>query len=259
VILFLVVYFAIEGSFMGANLIKFTHGGWVSVLICAIIAGVMFIWYKSSQIKSRLTEYVKLSKYIDPIKELSRDISIPKYATHLVFMSNASRTSEVESKVIYSIFEKRPKRADIYWFVHVDTTDEPYTMLYKVDVIEPDDLIKVTFRLGFRIEQRINLYLRRVIEDMVKNKEVDITSRYESLNKHNVIGDFRFVVLEKFLSYENQLPIFEQIIMKTYFFIKQFTNSEDKWFGLDSSAVKVEKVPLIIRPAEIVKLNRVYS
>jgi len=259
VILFLVVYFAIEGSFMGANLIKFTHGGWVSVLICAIIAGVMFIWYKSSQIKSRLTEYVKLSKYIDPIKELSRDISIPKYATHLVFMSNASRMSEVESKVIYSIFEKRPKRADIYWFVHVDTTDEPYTMQYKVDVIEPDDLIKVTFRLGFRVEQRINLYLRRVIEDMVKNKEVDITSRYESLNKHNVIGDFRFVVLEKFLSYENQLPIFEQIIMKTYFFIKQFTNSEDKWFGLDSSAVKLEKVPLIIRPYEIVKLNRVYS
>lgn len=259
VILFLVLYFAIEGSFMGANLIKFSHGGWVSVLICAIIAGVMFIWYKSSQIKSRLTEYVKLSRYIDPIKELSRDTTIPKYATHLVFMSNASRTSEVESKVIYSIFEKRPKRADIYWFVHVDTTDEPYTMQYKVDVIEPDDLIKVTFRLGFRVEQRINLYLRRVIEDMVKNKEVDITSRYESLNKHNVIGDFRFVVLEKFLSYENQLPIFEQIIMKTYFFIKQYTNSEDKWFGLDSSAVKVEKVPLIIRPAEIVKLNRVYS
>jgi len=259
VILFLLVYFAIEGSFMGANLIKFSHGGWVSILICVIIAGVMFIWLKASQIKSRLTEYVKLSKYIDTIKELSRDVSIPKYATHLVFMSNASRTSEIESKVIYSIFEKRPKRADIYWFVHVDTTDEPYTLQYKVDVIEPDDLIKVTFRLGFRVEQRINLYLKRVIEDMVKNKEVDVTSRYESLNRHNVIGDFRFVVIERFLSYENQLPIFEQIIMKTYFFIKQFTNSEDQWFGLDSSAVKVEKVPLIIRTVEEIKLNRVYS
>ncbi|MEZ4900664.1 MAG: KUP/HAK/KT family potassium transporter [Spirosomataceae bacterium] len=259
VILFLVVYFAIEGSFMGANLIKFSHGGWVSILICVIVAGVMFVWLKSSQIKSRLTEYVKLSKYIDPIKELSRDISVPKYATHLVFMSNASRTSEVETKVIYSIFEKRPKRADIYWFVHVDTTDEPYTMQYKVDVIEPDDLIKVTFKLGFRIEQRINLYLKRVIEDMVKNKEVDITSRYESLNRHQVIGDFRFVVLEKFLSFENELPFFEQAIMKTYFFIKGFTTSEDKWFGLDSSAVKIEKVPLIIRPAEVVNLSRVYS
>ncbi|WP_028667424.1 KUP/HAK/KT family potassium transporter [Runella zeae] len=259
VIVFLVVYFAVEGAFMLANLEKFTHGGWVSVLICVILAGVMFIWLKAGQIKAQLTEYTKLSTYIDALKELSRDASIPKYATHLVFMSNASRTSEVESKIIYSIFEKRPKRADIYWFVHVDTTDEPYTMQYKVDVIEPDDVIKVTFKLGFRIEQRINLYLKRVIEDMVKNKEVDITSRYESLNKHNVIGDFRFVVLEKFLSFENELPIFEQLIMKAYFFIKGFTTSEDKWFGLDSSAVKIEKVPLIIRAVDRVKLQRIYG
>jgi KUP system potassium uptake protein len=259
VVMFLMIYVTIESAFMVANLEKFTHGGWVSVLICAILASVMFIWMKAAQIKSRLTEYVKLAKYVDALKELSRDISIPKYATHLVFMSNASRTTEIESKIIYSIFEKRPKRADVYWFVHVDTTDEPYTMQYKVDVIEPDDAIKVTFKLGFRVEQRINLYLKKVIEDMVKNKEVDVTSRYESLHRHNVIGDFRFVVLEKFLSFENELPFFEQIIMKAYFFIKQFTNSEDKWFGLDTSAVKVEKVPLIIRPAEVVKLNRVYS
>ncbi|MDF7816286.1 KUP/HAK/KT family potassium transporter [Runella sp. MFBS21] len=259
VIMFLVVYFAVEGAFMLANLEKFSHGGWVSLLICVILAGVMFIWLKAGEIKAQLTEYTKLSTYIDPLKELSRDASIPKYATHLVFMSNASRTSEVESKIIYSIFEKRPKRADIYWFVHVDTTDEPYTMQYKVDVIEPDDVIKVTFKLGFRIEQRINLYLKRVIEDMVKNKEVDITSRYESLNKHNVIGDFRFVVLEKFLSFENELPIFEQLIMKAYFFIKGFTTSEDKWFGLDSSAVKIEKVPLIIRAVDRVKLQRIYG
>lgn len=259
VIMFLVVYFAVEGAFMLANLEKFSHGGWVSLLICVILAGVMFIWLKAGEIKAQLTEYTKLSTYIDPLKELSRDASIPKYATHLVFMSNASRTSEVESKIIYSIFEKRPKRADIYWFVHVDTTDEPYTMQYKVDVIEPDDVIKVTFKLGFRIEQRINLYLKRVIEDMVKNKEVDITSRYESLNKHNVIGDFRFVVLEKFLSFENELPIFEQLVMKAYFFIKGFTTSEDKWFGLDSSAVKIEKVPLIIRAVERVKLQRIYG
>jgi len=258
-VMFLMVYITVESAFMLANLEKFMHGGWVSVLICALLASVMFIWMKAAQIKAQLTEYVKLAKYVDALKELSRDITIPKYATHLVFMSNASRTTEIESKIIYSIFEKRPKRADVYWFVHVDTTDEPYTMQYKVDVIEPDDAIKVTFKLGFRVEQRINLYLKRVIEDMVKNKEVDITSRYESLHRHNVIGDFRFVVLEKFLSFENELPIFEQIIMKAYFFIKQFTNSEDKWFGLDTSAVKVEKVPLIIRPAEVVKLQRVYS
>lgn len=259
VLLFLVVYVCIESSFLVANLVKFTHGGWVSVLIGAVMAGVMYIWLKASQIKAQLTEYVKIDQYIESLRELSKDMSIPKYATHLVFMSNASRSSEVESKIIYSIFQKRPKRADIYWFVHVDITDEPYTMEYKVNVIETDDIVKVTFRLGFRIEQRINLYFRKVIEDMVKNKEVDITSRYESLHRQNVIGDFRFVVLEKFLSFENQLPFLERIVMEAYFFIKQFTNSEDKWFGLDSSAVKVEKVPLIIRPIENVKLKRVYN
>jgi KUP system potassium uptake protein len=257
VMFFLVFYLLVETSFLIANLAKFTHGGWVSVLIAGVMAGIMIIWLNANKIKLRLTEYVKIDQYIQPFKELSRDISIPKYATHLVFMSNAARAAEIESKVIYSIFQKRPKRADIYWFIHVDTTDDPYTMEYKVNTIAPDDVYKVTFRLGFRIEQRINLFFRRVIEDMVKNKEVDITSRYESLSRQNVIGDFRFVVLEKFLSFENDLPMRERIVMDVYFFVKNFTTPEDRWFGLDSSAVKIEKVPLVIRPVENVKLKRI--
>ncbi|WP_373515540.1 KUP/HAK/KT family potassium transporter [Persicitalea sp.] len=252
-------YFFIEGCFLVANMLKFTHGGWVTVLIAGVMGGVMLVWLRAFYIKLRLTEFAKLETYLPALRELSRDISIPKYATHLVYMSNASRASEIETKVIYSIFQKRPKRADIYWFVHVDTLDDPYTMEYKVDVLEEDDVIKVTFRLGFRVEQRINLFFRRVIEDMVKNGEVDITSRYESLSRQNMTGDFRFVVLERFLSYENDLPFFEQVVMKAYFFLKDFTTSEDKWFGLDSSSVKIEKVPLVIRPAENVKLRRVYS
>ena len=122
-----------------------------------------------------------------------------------------------------------------------------------------ETVIKVNFKLGFRVEQRINLFFRKVVEDMVLNKEVDITSRYESLSRQNVTGDFRFVVLERFLSFENDLPFVEQMIMKAYFFVKDFTTPEDKWFGLDSSSVKIEKVPLIIRPVENVKLRRVYS
>jgi KUP system potassium uptake protein len=259
VVVFLVFYLALESCFLVANLAKFTHGGWVSVLIGGLMAAVMIIWLRAFQIKLRLTEYVRIDHYIQAIKELSRDISIPKYATHLVFMSNAARQSEIESKIIYSIFQKRPKRADIYWFVHVDTTDDPYTMEYKVNTIAPDDAYKVTFKLGFRVEQRINLFFRKVIEDMVRNKEVDITSRYESLRGQNVIGDFRFVVLEKFLSFENELPFWERFIMNLYFNIKSFTTSEDRWFGLDSSSVKIEKVPLVIRPVENIKLKRITS
>jgi KUP system potassium uptake protein len=259
VVLFLIVYLGLEGSFLVANLIKFPHGGWVSVLIGLTIAAVMYIWLQAFQIKLRLTEYVRIDQYIQAIKELSRDVSIPKYATHLVFMSNAARKSEIESKIIYSIFQKRPKRADIYWFVHVETSDDPYMMEYKVTTLAPDDAYKITFKLGFRVEQRINLFFRKVIEDMVRNKEVDITSRYESLSRQNVIGDFRFVVLEKFLSFENELPLHERVIMNLYFTIKRYTTSEDRWFGLDSSSVKIEKVPLVIRPVDNVHLKRIPS
>ncbi len=259
VIGFMLLYLFIEGMFLGANLLKFTHGGWFTILIGVLVAGLMSVWLRAFYIKLRLTEYTKLEKYLPALHELSRDISIPKYSTHLVFMTNASRASEIETKVIYSIFQKRPKRADIYWFLHVDTTDDPYTMEYKVmaDDEDDDNVIKINFRLGFRVEQRINLFFRKVVEDMVMNKEVDITSRYESLNRQNITGDFRFVVLERFLSFENDLPLFEQLVMKTYFFVKDFTTPEDKWFGLDSSSVKVEKVPLIIRPVENVKLRRI--
>lgn len=251
------LFFFVESCFLIANLQKFTHGGWVSMLIATIMISVMYIWLSASKIKARLTEYEKLDKYVDSLKELSEDITVPKYATHLVFLSNASRATEIENKIIYSIFQKRPKRADVYWFVHVDTLDDPYTMEYKVKTIAPDDVYKVNFRLGFRVPHKVNLYFKKVLEDMVKCGEVDIRSRYESLNKHNVIGDFRFVVLEKFLSYDNQLSFFENLIMKAYFFIKGFTPSEDKWFGLDSSSVKVEKVPLVIRQLENVNLKRV--
>ncbi|PLK46401.1 MULTISPECIES: KUP/HAK/KT family potassium transporter [Emticicia] len=257
VLLFMLVYFFIEGAFLIANLEKFPHGGYVSLIIGGILALIMYIWIMAFNIKMRLTEYEKLDKYVESLQELSNDITVPKYATHLVFLSNASRASEIENKIIYSIFQKRPKRADVYWFVHVDTLDDPYTMEYKVKTIAPDDVYKVNFRLGFRVPHKVNLYFKKVLEDMVKCGEVDIRSRYESLNKHNVIGDFRFVVLEKFLSYDNQLPFGENLIMKAYFFIKEFTPSEDKWFGLDSSSVKVEKVPLVIRPAENINLKRV--
>ncbi len=257
IIVFIIIYFCIEVAFLIANLQKFRHGGYVSLIIAGVVALVMYIWIRAFKIKARLTEYEKLDKYTESLKELSADITVPKYATHLVFLSNAGRASEIENKIIYSIFQKRPKRADVYWFVHVDTVDDPYTMEYKVMTVADDDVYKVNFRLGFRVPQKINLYFRRVLEDMVKNGEVDIRSRYESLNRHNVIGDFRFVVLERFLSYENELPFWEGLVMRAYFFIKQYTPSEDKWFGLDSSAVKVEKVPFIIKAIDNINLKRI--
>jgi len=257
VALFVLVYGFIEGSFMLANLIKFPHGGWVSLAIGTGLMSVMYVWLKAFYIKRRLTDFVKMEPYIEPLKQLSDDDSISKYATHLVFLTSAERASEIEQKIIYSIFQKRPKRADIYWFIHVDTTDEPYTMEYKVTELDHDDVFRINFRLGFRVQQRINLFFRKVVEDLVRNKEVDITSRYSSLSQRHVVGDFRFVVLEKYLSVENDFPTQEKLVMQAYFYIKQFISGEAQYFGLDTSSVKMEKVPLVISPVREVALTRV--
>jgi KUP system potassium uptake protein len=250
VLSYFIIFLVVEMAFFMANVEKFMHGGWVPILIALCMISIMYIWQSAKKIKKRLTEYVKLDNYLDALKELSADASVPKYATHLAFLSNANRFSEIEHKIIYSIFNKRPKRADIYWFLHVDTLDDPHALSYKVKTIVPDDVYKVTFMLGFKVPQKINLYFNKVLEDMVTQGEVDIRSRYDSLSKLNVSGDVRFVVLEKFLSYENELNYFENIVMNAYFAIKSLTTSEDKWFGLDSSSVKIEKYPLVIRHNE---------
>ncbi len=256
--IYLAVYLLIEISFLIANLQKFLNGGYVTLIVGGGLFLVMYVWYRSRKIKNRYVEFVRLEQYIPLIQELSNDKTISKHATHLVYMTSANNPKEIEHKIIYSILNKKPKRADIYWFVHVDVLDEPYTCEYKVEHIIPNDIIRVEFRLGFRMEQRINLMFRKVVEDLVNNKEVNITSRYESLEKNNVAGDFQFVVLEKYLSQDNELPFFERIIMKLYFWLKEISLGEERGFGLDPSNVSIEKFPLIVAPVADLKLKRVF-
>jgi KUP system potassium uptake protein len=254
---FVVTYIIVEGAFLVANLEKFPKGGYITLLIALFLASVMGCWYMAKIIRQRYTDIVPLANYKQMLVDLSADTSIQKYATHLVYMTSANDPSTIESKVIYSILQKRPKKADVYWFVHVDVVDEPYRMDYKVTQIAEEDIVRIDFRLGFRIAPKINLMFRHVVSDMVKNKEVDITSRYESLNKNNVIGDFKFVVLEKFLSYENDLPFKEKMILNIYFFLKKYSLSEAKAFGLDSSSVKIEKFPMVISKPKELNLKRI--
>ncbi len=198
-----------------------------------------------------------MENYIPQIQELSTDRTVPKFATHLMYMTSANNPKEIEHKIIYSILNKKPKRADIYWFVHIDTLDDPYTSEYSVDHIIPNDIIRVEFRLGFRIEPRINLMIRKVVEDLVRNREVNITSRYESLERNNVVGDFQIIVMEKYLSQDNELSFFERVIMKLYFWLKEASLSEERGFGLDPSNVLIEKFPLIVSPLPDLSLKRI--
>ncbi len=255
--LYLIVYFSIEFGFLFANLDKFPHGGYVTLIIGGVLLLIMYVWFKSRKIKNRYVEFARLDNYLPVLQELSNDQSISKYATHLVYLSSANNPKEIEYKIIHSILNKKPKRADIYWFVHVDTMDDPYTCEYEVHTIIPNEVIRVEFRLGFRVQPKINLMFRKVVEDMVSNKEVNITSRYESLQRNNIAGDFEFIVMEKFLSQDNELPFWERVVMKLYFWLKEISLSEEKGFSLDASNVTVEKFPLVVAPVKSLKLKRI--
>lgn len=251
------LYLVIEFSFLYANITKFLHGGFVTLIIAFALIGIMATWYLAKQISKNYTNFVKIEDYKKVLAELSVDLSIPKYATHLVYMTNAQRSDEIEEKVMYSILQKRPKRADIYWFVHVNILNEPYRKEYKVTEIFLEDLYRVDFYLGFREATKINLMFKEVIKEMVARGEMDISSRYESLNKNNIIGDFKFVLSEKFLSNDSHLTFFEKIVMNTYFILKKLSLSEQKGFGLDSSSVKVEKFPMVLHAPENIEMIRI--
>jgi KUP system potassium uptake protein len=255
--LFATVYLAVEGAFLVSNLNKIAEDGWISLVVAGVLLFIMFIWRQARIIKDQYHRSISLQEYLPQFIELSNDQEVPKYASHLVYLTGEKSTQEIDEKIIYSIFRKQPKRADIYWFVHVNVEDEPYRMEYAVKILAPDDVIRIDFHIGFRVQPRINLLYRKVIEDLVASGEVNITSRYHSLNKYNYAGDFRFVVLERFLSNDVLLPLYERYVMSTYYLLKFLSLSDEKSYGLDTSNVTVEKVPLVVGHTRNLSLKRI--
>jgi len=256
--LYLIVFLLIEISFLLANIQKFPHGGYVALVVGGILFLVMYVWFKARKIKNRYVEFVRLDHYVPKIQELSNDRSVAKYATHLIYLTSADNPKEIEHKIVYSILNKKPKRADIYWLVDVGTVDDTYCFEYKVEHILPNDIIRIDFRLGFRVAPRINLMFRKVVEDLIKNKEVNVINRYESAASSQTVGDFQFVVMEKYISQDGELPFFEKLVMRFHFWLKDISLSEEKGFGLDASNVTVEKFPLVVGPLPDLKLKRIF-
>ncbi|TSD63031.1 KUP/HAK/KT family potassium transporter [Inquilinus sp. KBS0705] len=256
VTIILCVFLCVEFSFFVANAIKILKRLFFLVFEFGLIF-TMYIWFRARKINNRFLHFIDLKDQIPLLKALSNDTGVSKYATHLIYLTKANNGKQIEQKIMYSILSRKPKRADIYWFVHIERTDEPFTMEYTVDEIEKDKLIRVEFRLGFRIQPRINVLFRKVVEDMVKRRELDITSRYESLNKYKLAADFQFVIMEKFLSYNNEFSLSEGFILNSYFAIKRLAQTEAKAFGLDTSETRIEKIPLVVNPLVNINLHRV--
>jgi len=246
IILLLFVFLSIEGTFLWANLHKFANGGWLTIALAFVFFIVMYGWYFGRKIKNKYISFVNVNKDPGIFRELSADTSVPKIATNLIYITKANRRDQIESKIMYSIFNKQPKRASTYWFLHIDNLETPNTFEYIVHHIIPGVLIKVDFRLGFKIERKINLYFREVIEDLVKSNEISMVSQYESLKTHNIPADCLYVNLDRILISDYKLPLKQSFIMGLHNFIRKISINDVKALGLDSSNVIEEKVPIVI-------------
>ena len=233
---------------MIANLAKFTHGGWITLLIGVLLISVFYIWYAGKRLKSRYKKFVPLKKHLPLLKQLSEDTTVPRHSTHLVYFTLSAKPSSIEERSLKSIFLHQPKRADTYWFVHVDVDDAPYTLRYHTDTVSPDNVIYVRFQLGFRVVPRINLLFRQVVENLVQTGQVKIEDGYRLSDKHSFTGDFRFVLIKSILSVENNLSFRDNFIMRAFFLLDYLSQSEESTFGLDDSSVLVEKHPLVMGP-----------
>jgi KUP system potassium uptake protein len=256
VVFIVLVFSTIEISFFITNVVKIRER-WMFLFFELFIFLVMYVWFFARKINNRFVKFIDLGKYTNSIKELSEDDEIPKFSTHLIYLTKADHREQVEEKIIKSIFTKKPKRADVYWFLHIDRTDEPYTLNYEVTELVDDKVIKVTIHLGFRVQPRSELFFKKIVQELVANKELKLHIRADGSTKWNPEPDFKFVIIEKFLSVENEFTVREGLLLNGYFFLKHLGQRDEKAFGLDKSDVAVEQVPLVYHAVEQVTLNRI--
>jgi len=252
-----ILFGTIEISFLIANLHKFKNGGWFSIALAFVFLLIMVGWYFGRRIKNRHISFSNVNKYLHLIEDLSKDKTIPQIATNLVYIIKANELHQIESKIMYSIFNKQPKRAQTYWLLHVDTVDEPDTFCYEVNQIIPGTLIRIDFRLGFKVEPRVNLFFKEVLKDMVASGEIKLTSSYESMRKHHFTPDFLFVNLDRIMSRDYSLSPWESMIMGLHSFTRLFSINDVKALGLDSSSVIEEKVPISVERPLTRKIQRI--
>lgn len=243
----MVLFFGfLETFFFISSVTKFFHGGFVAVGMALIILALMYIWYRSNQIQENTSQEVNFQDYMGQLQELHEDDRIPYYQTNVVFLVPKLEEDQIPQQFIYSILDKRLKRAKVYWFVNVEVTDEPYTEEFSVDMMGTDFIVKVKLYLGFRMSQDVNVYLRQIIHDLMKQGRLPKQPQHYSLTPGRQVGDFRFVLIQEELSSTTEIAKWDRQIMQARLAIKRYAVSPERWFGLEYSEVVYESVPLIV-------------
>jgi len=258
--LFAIVFGAIEGVFFVSSLGKFTVGGYVAIIISLLILHVMISWYRGTQIERMQKVKLRLLDYAGAIRMLQNDSSVPYCANNLVYLSKGEDFDYIDRDILYSILDRDPKRADAYWFISVNTTDVPFQKDYEVNTLGTDFIFRVNINLGFKVRQSVNIYLRQIVHDLMKTGELPPQNKEYSVYGPSAIGSFKFCMIRKMMPLEGELSSYDNFLIHTKYYIRRIAGNPAKWFGLETSRVMYEYVPLFLpRRAEEEKLNRVYS
>ncbi|AOW10518.1 KUP/HAK/KT family potassium transporter [Flavobacterium gilvum] len=253
--LIITVFVIIEIAFFVANIVKIKER-WMFLFFELFIFMTMYVWYFSRKINNKFVKFTNLTEHTAKFLELSNDVTIPKYATHLIYLSKADRNYEIEEKILSSIFSKKPKRADVYWFFHINRTNSPFDLNYEVIELLDDKVIKIVLNIGFRIQPKVELYFKKIVQNLIDNKELNLHIRSDGSTKYNPEPDFKFVIIEKFLSVENEFSVKDGILLNSYYMLKNISLSDTKAFGLDKSDVIIEEIPIVYNPITKLELDR---
>lgn len=246
VIIILLIFSTVEVSFFIANVAKIKER-WMFLFFELFIFLVMYIWYNARKINNRFTKFDELGKYTELLNQLRNDTAIAKLSTHLVYLSKANSRHQIEEKIIKSIFSKKPKRADYYWFIHINRTETPYNLSYTISELIEGVAYKITINIGFRVQPRTELFFKKILKEGIENKTFEI----KNTSAYSHEDDIRFIIIEKFLSVENEFSLKEGFILNSYFFLKHISLSDTVAFGLDKNDVTIENVPLVFHPVSI--------
>ena len=245
-VVILMIFGMIEAVFFASSLTKFTHGGYVTVILTCILLALMYVWHRGTQLERKFYHHLTMQDYIDELEQLRNDTELPLYCHNLVYLESAHDEPTIDRDILYSILDRDPKRAEAYWFISVNVTEEPDTLEYDVETFGTDFIFRVRMNIGFKCDQRINRYLRQIVSDLQASGELPIQHKKHSIYEKNTVGTFKFCIIHKLIPHKSELAGLDKAVLKTKYFVRRLAGSKTTWYGLDTSNVIIEQVPMTI-------------